>query len=104
LREVIMRVWTGEQQMIGPFDLSQNPKYWAHQLQDGERMLYSGVKDEDGQHIYDGDIVEATIDGRQQFEIHFEKGRFLLKDVDNDVLSLWLLDGKCKVVGNIFNK
>lgn len=59
--EVKFKVWTGSE-MLGPFDLSQNPKYWVGEMQDGKILLCTGLKDVDGNEIYEGDLIYWEID------------------------------------------
>lgn len=58
MREHKIRIWNGEE-LLGPFDLTQNPKYWADKLQDGEITHYLNCKDVKGKEIYDGDLVQG---------------------------------------------
>lgn len=57
MNEVKVKVWTGTE-MLGPFDLSQNPEYWANKMQDGKILLYTGLNDAAGNEIYVGDIYQ----------------------------------------------
>ena len=59
MNEVKFKVWTGTE-MLGPFDLSQNPKYWVDEMQDGKILLYTGLKDSEGEEIYVGDIIKRV--------------------------------------------
>lgn len=61
MNEVKFKVWTGTE-MLGPFDLSQNPKYWANKMQDGKILLCTGLKDANGNDICNGDLIYWEID------------------------------------------
>lgn len=68
------RVWTDEQQMIGPFDLSQHPRYWK-ELRDGKRLIYTGVKVNADKELYVGDIVPVKI----SVYLGWKQGRYEFK-------------------------
>lgn len=44
------------------FDLTQNPKYWAHKLKDGIIDQYTGLKGVNGKEIFIGDIVKREFE------------------------------------------
>lgn len=67
-----MKVWNGEK-MLGPFDLSVNPVYLKG-LEDGERLLYTGLLDINGSEIYEKDLIEDE-DG-ELYEVGFKCGAF----------------------------
>ena len=104
MNEVKVKVWTGTE-MLGPFDLSQNPEYWANKMQDGKILLYTGLKDADGKEIYEGDFVEA---GGLTHKVEYaeEYAGFLPFVNDggcgccSDISTYF--PHECKVIGNIY--
>lgn len=68
--------------------------------------MYTGLKDCEGNEIWEGDILEGSNTG----EICFDQGAFLIHSIyDNFLYSFFnytTWDGKitCKVVGNKFDK
>jgi len=60
METIKVKIWTGEE-MLGPFNLSQNPKYWASEMKDGVVLLSTGLEDENGTEIYSGDIYQYEI-------------------------------------------
>ena len=44
------------------FDLTQNPKYWAHKLKDEIIDQYTGLKGVNGKEIFIGDIVKREFE------------------------------------------
>lgn len=61
MREHKIRIWDADNnEMLGPFDLTQNPIYWADKMRDGVLIQYTGLKDVNGVEIYEGDIIRHT--------------------------------------------
>lgn len=103
MRELKMKVWVDNSEMIGPFDLSQDPKYWAHQLKDGERLLFTGLTDKNGVEIFEGDIL-ADFYGKH-YEVIYERYMFNLKgfyDSSSDYPADAFSEGVFEVKGNRF--
>lgn len=60
MREHKIRIWDADNnEMLGPFDLTQNPIYWADKMRDGVLIQYTGLKDVNGVEIYEGDILQT---------------------------------------------
>lgn len=122
MREIKFRVWTGEIILNAQdeFMLSfgaENPELYVH-LSDGEFddvrvesvMQYTGLKDKNGEEIYEGDILGLHRAGRPDEPIGFVKydndlcafvidkynggWEFLYKEIDNHPTL--------KTIGNIY--
>ena len=112
MREHKIRVWNGEE-LLGPFDLTQNPKYWADKLQDGEIMQYTGLKDKNGREIYEGDIIalEVIKGVKIKVPVKFENGSFNIHEIPGGygfsdtaypLGKLFLRDFGIEAIGNIY--
>ncbi|KMT62551.1 hypothetical protein DUK53_08600 [Listeria sp. SHR_NRA_18] len=77
-------------------------EHWAkYEIDPETRGQYTGLKDKNGNKIFEGDIVLADICGIAKFIIKFVKGRFTMLDVDDPTSEhLWII-GVVEVIGNI---
>ena len=116
MRELKMKVYTSCG-MIGPFDLSQHPMLWAHKLRDGERLLYTGLKDMNGVEICEGDIVDVrgnkliTRYGKHQYDSYLNTafgqvrethGFYLESPCGSREVNIAVFLSDTKIVGNIY--
>ena len=104
MREHKIRIWNGEE-LLGPFDLTQNPKYWADKLQDGEITHYITRKDMNGVEIYEGDVVEL-IDEEEPFLVKFDEENVAFILHNTFKYDFWNFDEykthEIKIIGNIY--
>lgn len=100
MREIKFRAWLkkssidDEPWMVGPFDLTQDNR-WIFE-HEPILMQYTGLKDKNGQEIYEGDIVKGGFSGKN-FEVIFKEGSFYARE-----MLLYGINPECKVIGNIY--
>lgn len=99
MRQLKFRVWDGEQ-MISPDYIGRDGvAHWSENSipQRSDRIMESiGVKDRRGTLIYEGDIVEVTMDDRQKCLVHISD----IRSIDPLIHKRKGFTGK--IVGNVF--
>ena len=126
MREIKFRAWHKKYKWFGqvvwldiPHNNTENPKLgvvtkdippdgWdadEFELKEAILMQYTGLKDENGVEIYEGDIVKLTLETDLQDDtckVMFGRGYFGVTADDFEYEPLFLHAGTCKVVGNIY--
>ena len=107
MRDIKFRAWDKEEQEMLDWDKFFNLDIAQVFESKGSwgiyPMQYTGLKDKNGVEIYEWDVVEADIEGILSCEVVFRNGRFTMRSIeDGDREYLWILNEKCKVIGNRF--
>lgn len=93
MKEIKFRFWNGNKMIYKSlFDITKNLSYI------NQPMQYTGLKDNNGKEIYEGDIIENYISGIgiKKAVVAFDNGCF--KDITNDEF----ISEDCIVIGNIY--
>jgi len=97
-REIKFRAWNGNRMILEPRvlegDLNDLIKEWQ---ENKALMQYTGLKDEDGVEIYEGDIMEWHI-GENNINIARQEVKF---NVETQTIILFI-NNTSKVIGNIY--
>ena len=105
MREIKFRAWDKENkemvevELLGKEVLLYKNGEWEN-IENFEVMQYTGLKDENGREIYEGDIVKHATWG-DVYEVIFEDGGFyVLSSYDFQTINEYPLE----VIGNIYEK
>jgi hypothetical protein len=94
MREIKFRVWDNIMIYDNFCAINADPKFV---------MQYTGLKDENGKEIYEGDIV--LLHGYYRTDVRFKDGMFILDAPSNQGDFEEILYNRldtCKVIGNIY--
>lgn len=103
-REIKFRAWDSEDKAMWWFDISEVWQF-ENSLYRFEIMQFTGLHDKNGKEIYEGDILENTVNLRGSIEFHDGKFIWRYRNKRNveflATLDYGLLKNKA-IVGNIY--
>ena len=115
MREIKFRAWLKEKKIMGEvlgIDILHKEIFFSNEdvdcyehtdFKDIELMQYTGLKDEYGDEIYEGDIVTLH-NSKYKVIFNSEEARFILKDVffEMDIPFTNNNNKRIEVIGNIY--
>jgi uncharacterized phage protein (TIGR01671 family) len=103
-REVKFRAWDGKKMKLA-FDLSQNPKYWWKKNKDYPLMQYTGLKDNNGKEIYEGDVFKDNTDFNFWEVFYVSGGNYVSNGFETLPIGDFIIKSNicfCEIIGNIY--
>jgi len=104
MRDIRFRAWDKKYKLMTACVTIEDISDGFVGLVGNEVMQFTGLRDQNGAYIYDGDIVESDINcffdnGRHHRVVFFENGKFCIGQVD----LYTVVDGfNPEVIGNIY--
>jgi uncharacterized phage protein (TIGR01671 family) len=115
MREIKFRAWSKQNKLMHYVDkFSSNPQlmtwngivYKQGVVQDYEMLQYTGLKDKNGEEIYEGDVVNIVDFNTQNYRVEFINGTFLLRygyaNIENRYPEDVNYGSDVEVIGNIY--
>lgn len=99
MKEIKFRAWQDNMMLISP--LSSNyglQRFFGHLYEDTPVMQFTGLTDNNGKDIYEGDVCRIRGIGGQKAVVTYIKGGFRL----GDHVPLYFDNDKSEIIGNIY--